>query len=220
MLRALGFFRCGLAAKRSFKHVFDTVRGVCQTGIAFELLGPMLRELDDEWGVQERQGLAGNIRDLALADRAGWRRRIKRGQKRVEVVALHSKVNTASGRFPSDRRSVHIVQLQITRDAEKRITDGFSFKPAHVEMREQNVVRIFCECVSRGDARQLPCFRCDEILDQFLDRVTMICKPDGEVIQQFRMRRLLAHAPEIVRSRYNSTTKEMMPDAVHDHARR
>ena len=46
----------------------------------------------------------------------------------------------------------------------------------------------------------------------------MICKPAGEVIQQFWMRRLLAHAPEIVRSRYNSTTKEMMPDAVHDHA--
>ena len=119
------------------------------------------------------------------------------------------------------RRNRRALDGRIPRAAhrENRIADRLGVQPPHRHMRQQPITRILftrarwrqARKLIRGAAQHQPVHR--------LHRPSRLDKPAGQPIEQLRMQRPLAHAPEVVRRRHQPFAEMMLPDPVHHHAR-
>ena len=85
-------------------------------------------------------------------------------------------------------------------------------------MGEQAVRGIGLDGAGRRHARGLVGLRADDLTNQLFERPTLRDKPRGEMIEQFRMARLLAGGAEVVDGGDDAAAEEPAPDAVDQHA--
>ena len=85
-------------------------------------------------------------------------------------------------------------------------------------MGEQAVRGIGLDGASRRHAHALVGLRTDDLANQLFERPALRDKPGSEMIEQFRMARLLAGGTEVVDGGDDAAAKEPATDAVDQHA--
>ena len=95
-------------------------------------------------------------------------------------------------------------------------TDSASIRPRFIRQSRRLSASIFAAS-SRCLRLLLICRAAKDQTMETLERaMRIVAKPDGEPIQQFRMRGLGAHAAEVARSIDQTDAEVILPYAIHD----
>ena len=112
------------------------------------------------------------------------------------------------------------LRVEPTRDREHGVADGFAFEAAQVHAVEQFIlgVELFGAGVGWG-AGHLVSPRQHQLADEPLHGPVQVAdEVDGEMVEQFAVRRRLAEHAEVVHGWHEAAAEEVVPDAVHDDA--
>ena len=116
----------------------------------------------------------------------------------------------------------------MTRHDKHRVADRLGLQPARRHLPKETIIRVNVEWISaltidvRGNldvAALLPGSRRQDQSVQFFQAVATVAKPDGEPLQQLRVRRPAAVEAQVVRSVDQACAEVVMPDAVNDDSR-
>ena len=108
---------------------------------------------------------------------------------------------------------------QLTAHRQHRIPQALGIETTRLHAPEEYVVGINLHRPVISSRTQLVNTTRDEVLDQPLDAPSILYESNGKVVQQFRVRRLLASQAEIIRRWYQSASEQLQPDSIHHNAR-
>ena len=192
--------------------------------------------------IQQRQRLLRGVGNVAAGDAFLARGGIEVGEHRLEKRALpmgiHAtpilpvigvgiivpvgelEVHVVTGRLIGMGAGPADVRIQQARDEQRIVPHEFRFQPARRLRGQQPVGRVRLSDF-RPRVRALPIGRRHH--HQFhhvLEVPTAVHELDGKPVEQFGVDRPLALRAEVVHHRGNSRAEKLLPQPVHDRARR
>jgi hypothetical protein len=172
---------------------------MCIRFIGDQLLTPMFGHGDDEWIVQQRQRLIGNIGHIPPADRLLRDRLIKQGQKPGRFHQRHLEVNAAATvavERPAEKPLLIVFRraigfdgrteqraIKTTRNRQYRIPNRLRLQSSHRQVVPQPVFGINGESRGCRNATLSPGGGCHQQVDQLLRRPALIDKTRCQVIE-------------------------------------
>ena len=233
----LDLIGCGIPCQRLQVKALNALGGF-DSGFRKQSPGPCGRLAVDEGIVHQCQGLSRNIGLITPAYRGVWDGQVEGNHQRREEISAGLLIDgTASisiqrtigiadphavsheGSDVSEHWWPELGVVQIACSGQERVAQSLRFQTAEVLPVEQPVRRI--PALRQG----IPWFaRLGEGLgqaqraDQTLERTAVAPESEGEIVEQFRMRRPGAQAAEIVHRLHQATSEQMGPHAVHDHS--
>ena len=128
------------------------------------------------------------------------------------VAHLH-----ARRQFRKHTRPAHL-QIEPSGHGQRRIPDEFALEPLAREPPEHAILGIDLDRVGPVVGRLLVCPRGQHEPVQVLDPPAVLDEIDRQPVEQFGMRRGIAHHAEVARRADQAPSEVVMPDAVDDYA--
>ena len=161
--------------------------------------------------------MRGDVGGVAATERGEGFRGIEDFEEGAEAVAANAHVDAAASAVASAHGWAELRGFESPAHGEQRIADGFGFEAADAEVGEIVVGGVVVAGGGGGFAGELVGARGDEFADEFLEGPALGDELRGEVVEQLRVRGLVAEATEVVHGRDEAAPEEVVPDAVdHD----